>query len=71
MTSDHISATMTYVMWREERLWNVSVLQRVHLPNIVCAGGCTVGMNAVLVGVCVSPGACSTNIFTQLSLATR
>jgi hypothetical protein len=30
MTSDH-SATMTYVMWREEHPWNVSILQRVHL----------------------------------------
>jgi hypothetical protein len=28
MTRDHISAT-TYVMWREERLWDVGVLQRV------------------------------------------
>jgi hypothetical protein len=27
VTSDH-SATMTYVMWREEHLWNVSFLQR-------------------------------------------
>jgi hypothetical protein len=25
------STTMTYVMWREERLWNVGILQRVHL----------------------------------------
>jgi hypothetical protein len=30
MTSYH-SATMTYVIWREEHPWNVSVLQRVHL----------------------------------------
>jgi hypothetical protein len=35
VTSDHISATLTYVMWREERLWNVSVLQRVHLSSRV------------------------------------
>jgi hypothetical protein len=35
MTSDRISATTTYVMQREEHLWNVSVLQRVHLPNLV------------------------------------
>jgi hypothetical protein len=34
MTSDHISATTIYVMWREERPWNVSVLQRVHLCNL-------------------------------------
>jgi hypothetical protein len=34
MTSDHTSATTTYVM-SDEYLWNVSVLQRVHLFNIV------------------------------------
>jgi hypothetical protein len=28
MISDHIRTTMTYVMWREVHLWNVSVLQR-------------------------------------------
>jgi hypothetical protein len=32
---DHISATTTYVMRREEHLWNVSVLQRVHKSNLV------------------------------------
>jgi hypothetical protein len=31
---DH-SATMIYEMGHEERLWNVSVLQRVHLSNTV------------------------------------
>jgi hypothetical protein len=35
MTSDHISATTTYVMLREEHLWNASVLQRVYIPNLV------------------------------------
>jgi hypothetical protein len=35
MTSDHISATVAYVMRREERHWNVSVLQTVHLSNLV------------------------------------
>jgi hypothetical protein len=35
MTSDHISARTTYVMWREEHLWNVTILQRVHLSNVV------------------------------------
>jgi hypothetical protein len=35
VTLDHISATMTYVMNREEHLWNVSTLQRVHLSNLV------------------------------------
>jgi hypothetical protein len=34
MTSDHISATITY-MWREKYLWNVSVRQRVHLSCLV------------------------------------
>jgi hypothetical protein len=34
MTLDH-SATMTYVMWHQEHLWNVSILQRVHLSNLV------------------------------------
>jgi hypothetical protein len=29
MTSDHIRAATTYVMWPEEHLWYVSVLQRV------------------------------------------
>jgi hypothetical protein len=43
MTSDHNCATMTsdysekmtYVMLREENLWNVSALQRVHFSNLV------------------------------------
>jgi hypothetical protein len=47
MTSDRISATTTYVMRREEHLWNVSVLQRIHLFNLntlalwcdCCGGG--------------------------------
>jgi hypothetical protein len=32
---DHISATMTCMMWHEEHLLNVSVLWRVHLSNLV------------------------------------
>jgi hypothetical protein len=32
MVLDQISLTMTYMMWREERLCNVSVLQGVHVP---------------------------------------
>jgi hypothetical protein len=32
---NHVSATTTYVIWREERLWNVRVLQRVRLSNLV------------------------------------
>jgi hypothetical protein len=35
MTLDRISATMMYLMWREEHLWNASALQRVHLSNVV------------------------------------
>jgi hypothetical protein len=33
MKQDHISAWTTYVMWREERLLNVGVLQRVRLSD--------------------------------------
>jgi hypothetical protein len=35
MDPDHISASTTYVMWREERLWKVGVLKRVHFFNPV------------------------------------
>jgi hypothetical protein len=35
MALDRISATITYAMWHEERLWNVSVLQRVHISSLV------------------------------------
>jgi hypothetical protein len=35
MTSAHISATATYVLWSEEHLWNISVLKKVHLLNLV------------------------------------
>lgn len=35
VSSDHISGTMTYAIWREERLWNVGLLQRVHFSNVV------------------------------------
>lgn len=35
MTSDHISATITYVMWPEERLQNIRVVQKVQLSNII------------------------------------
>lgn len=33
LPSDQISVTTTYVMWREKRLLNVSVLRRVRLSN--------------------------------------
>jgi hypothetical protein len=35
MTLDHINVTLTYVIWCEEHLWNVSELQRVHFSNPV------------------------------------
>jgi hypothetical protein len=35
MLSDHIIATITEVIWSEEHLWNVSVLQRVHISDLV------------------------------------
>jgi hypothetical protein len=35
MALDRLSETMTYVMWHEERLWNVSILQRVHFSGLV------------------------------------
>jgi hypothetical protein len=34
---DHISATTIYVIWREEHLWNINVLQRRHISNLVCS----------------------------------
>jgi hypothetical protein len=33
--TDEISATMTYVMWFEEHLWDVSVLERVHISKLI------------------------------------
>jgi hypothetical protein len=35
ITSDRISTTITYVIWRKERLWKDSVLLRVRLSNLV------------------------------------
>jgi hypothetical protein len=35
MALDRISATVTYMMWREEHLWNVSALQRLHISTLV------------------------------------
>jgi hypothetical protein len=29
------ATTMTYMMWREEHLWNISVLQRVNISSLV------------------------------------
>jgi hypothetical protein len=40
MALDHINAAMTYVMWHEEHLWNVSVLQRADLSTLVHRMGC-------------------------------
>jgi hypothetical protein len=49
MNSGRISTTMSYVMWREKNLWNISVLQRVHLFNLVCYMG---GHDTVVVLSC-------------------
>jgi hypothetical protein len=39
MSLDHISATMTHVMCREEHICNVSVLQTVHFSTpFTCDG---------------------------------
>jgi hypothetical protein len=35
MNLDRISAVTTYVMWREESLWNICVLRRVNLTRIM------------------------------------
>jgi hypothetical protein len=35
MNRDYISAKTTYVMWREESLWDVGVLQSIYLSNSV------------------------------------
>jgi hypothetical protein len=45
MTLAHISTIITYVMWREERLCNASVLQTVHLSNV--EDDCLLGCGAV------------------------
>jgi hypothetical protein len=37
ITLDNIGATRTYVMQREEHVWNVCVLQREHLSNPACS----------------------------------
>jgi hypothetical protein len=42
MNSDHFNARVTYVMWYEECLWNVSVLQRLHLFSLVLRHVCFV-----------------------------
>jgi hypothetical protein len=36
--SVRINATTTHVVWREEHLWNVIVLQRVHISSLVQMG---------------------------------
>jgi hypothetical protein len=35
VTLDLSSAAVTYVMWHEDHLWHVSVLQRIQLNNFV------------------------------------
>jgi hypothetical protein len=38
MTSHHISAKMTYVIWHEEHFWNICVFQRAHIFSLVKEG---------------------------------
>jgi hypothetical protein len=33
--SNHTGATMIHMTWREKHLWNINLLQRVHLFNLV------------------------------------
>jgi hypothetical protein len=35
MNRDHISARTTYLMWREEHLWDSGVLEKVPLSSLV------------------------------------
>lgn len=35
LPKDRTSATTTYVAWREEHLWNVSVLHTIHLSSLL------------------------------------
>lgn len=35
---NHVSAIMTYIKWCKEHPWNVSILQRAHLSNLVFTG---------------------------------
>lgn len=32
---NHISTTMIYVMWRQEHLWKITVLQRGHIFSLI------------------------------------
>jgi hypothetical protein len=51
-----------YMMWRQEHLWNVSVLQRVHLSNLV---------TEVKVKVEGSEGKCNHALLTLVRLRAR
>jgi hypothetical protein len=31
---EHVGVIVTYVMWREEHIWNVSVLKRVNIFSL-------------------------------------
>jgi hypothetical protein len=35
MALERITATMTCMMWPEKHLWNISVLRKVHISNVV------------------------------------
>jgi hypothetical protein len=48
MASNHISTTTTYVMWREEHLWNICVLQRAHFSCNTVEPGYNAGVGGQL-----------------------
>lgn len=35
VTSDDVRETIKHVKWREERVWNISILQKVHISSII------------------------------------
>jgi hypothetical protein len=41
MNCDNISAAMIYMLWHEEHLWNVGILQRVDISNLVGIAVCS------------------------------
>jgi hypothetical protein len=57
MNLDHISAT-TYVIWRQERLWEVDVLQRVRISSLVRVLHVSACVNNTLVPVHVCLTVC-------------
>jgi hypothetical protein len=51
MNRHHINGRTIYVMWREKRLWNVCVLQRVRSSNLVPDYRHMFGPSAVDIGL--------------------